>query len=327
MEQEFEKRISDASKHLLAATRVPYIHYELTGTAEERNRKPNRVKIWIIAVWIFAVCALPVAAISSYLISIPGKGSTFLGDDNRVSHSIEGSVSFEKDGYTHQILSAYIQDRRIYLELFYYRTTEGMTFTQAGFPDYQLYYNGKECGDYTKSYGGSTRLSYRLPKIDKKSDVTVSLYADGALLGDIRLIPVYNAETFRKDLPHAAVNDVTLAANVYQNDSSMTVYISAILPDDAIRGSEDDIFLIDNHQLGFSEKEIYMEDENGVTYPDMKNKYPENDALTIASFWHFHSFEIPADAEHLKIIIPEISYLTQEREEKSLTGPWEIALE
>ena len=327
MEQKFEKRISDASKHLLAATKVSYINYEVKRTAEKNNRKPNRVKIWIIAVCIFVVCALPVSAVSNYLTFIPGMGFTFLGD-KLVSHSIEGSISFEKDGYTHQILAAYIQNGKIYLELFYYSTIEGMTFMpQTRFPSYQLYYNGKECGNYTHSYGTSTRLSYRLPRIDKKKDIIVSLYADGALLGDIRLIPVYNSEKFQKVLPHSTVNNVTLTADVQQNDQSIMVYIGAILPNDSIRGSGDQIFMIDNHQLGFSEKNIYMEDGNGGTYPDIKSKYPENDQLTIASFWHFYSFEIPADAESLKIIIPEISYLTQEGKEKSLTGPWEIALE
>lgn len=326
MEQEFEKKIREASKRLLVETKVSHMDYEARQTTGKRNRRAQRGKILIIAVCVLVVCTLSVAAFSGQLTFIPGRGFTFLGDDS-VSHSIEGSISFEKDGYTHHILSAYIRRGRLYVELFYYNTTAGMTFQpQTKAPDYQVYCHGKAGGDYTKSYGTSISLSYRLPKIDKKSDMVVSLYADEALLGDIRLLPVYNSEKFQRALPHSTVNGVTLTANVHQNDQNMVVYISAILPKDSIRGSDNQIAMIDNHQLGFSEKNIYMEDENGVTYPDMKSKYPENDQLTLASFWHFYSFEIPKNAESLKIIIPEISYLTGEGKEKSLTGPWEIAL-
>ena len=96
----------------------------------------------------------------------------FQKNSNTITHSIQNIIEIKKDGYAHEIVSAYILEERLCLDIFYYKTDVGMTFRLQEGSDspnnYQIYYAGKKCKNYSQSYGSAIRLSYEVPSVKKE---------------------------------------------------------------------------------------------------------------------------------------------------------------
>ncbi|MDR3288741.1 MAG: hypothetical protein LBT22_04875, partial [Peptococcaceae bacterium] len=149
-------------------------------SADHSVYQPNRFRGGKpLKILLAVVCALMIGVASVAVFS----------DNNTSTHSIESITEIEKDGYTHKILSAYISNGRIYLDVFFYATDVGMKFSPPSLPDYEVYYQGKKCGGYTKVYGSAIGLSYKMPSVQKGEPMQVSLNAGEDFIADITLLP------------------------------------------------------------------------------------------------------------------------------------------
>ena len=284
---------------------------------------------------LIIACMLLIVIIAAvYLIA--------LKNDNMVTHSIETIIETEKDDYTHEILYAYIKNNRIYLEMFFYKTDNGMTFDpQFTFPlanpynspvDYQLYYNGKRLGKYSRVYGSSIGLSYEMPAVKKGKTVTVSLYSGEDFLADIELYPTDSASFTER--PIATVNDITLTADVQRQDNQLRVrIIDTALPKDAIPNQY-------QHSPGFSACDIHIQDAVGNVYKDKYTDFydesgnyigPVNgdlhgysESLHMHALYNVFYFDIPNDLKDFKIIIPMVIYTSKRGLPIEREGYWKI---
>lgn len=321
---------------LIDCARIPddlvYIPVENTRRVHYKTPGYKRLRTALIAVVLLLSISIGVAAFTGNIVYIPGVG-TFFQDKNKITHSIEGAVTLEKDGYTHKILSGYLEGGRISLKLFYYSAYLDVTPEQQynidiinsvfdSPVDYNVYYNGKKCGGYSKTYGTSINVSFDFPSVGKDKEITVSLYSgDDYYIGDITLLPIERFYEANCEIPVTVVHDMPVMADVDRRNDQMAVYISVLLPDDAKRG------FVDNRENGFKENDIYITDSEGNIFRCTSYNSHEYGPV-MYSFYHIFYFNIPKDKTDLKIVIPSISYYSKQGVSKLITvnGPWEINL-
>ena len=276
----------------------------------------------------------------SLLVVVP----VYAFKDNTITHATETIVEIEKDGYTHRILYAFIQNNRIYFEVFCYKTDQGITLERQYTPpsvnpytsqvDYWVYYNGKRLGSYSRGYGSTVNASYEMPTVKKGKTVTVSLYTGNTFISAIELYPA-NLPVFT-ERPRATVDDITLIADARMTGEQLQVIISADLPKNA---APNQYFYF----RGFIAHDIYVQDAAGNIYKDKTKEFydestysytaPDDIALRRVSeklylhmLYNIFYFDIPKDAGDLKIIIPQITYTSKRHMPIERYGSWEIAL-
>lgn len=264
------------------------------------------------------------------LVSILFVGVTFIlgfklfkKNSNTITHSIQNIIEIEKDGYTHEIVSAYILEERLCLDIFYYKTDVGMTFRLQEGSDspsnYQIYYAGEKCENYSQSYGSAIRLSYEVPSVKKGKAMEFSLYAGDKFISEMKLFPT--GIEFNKETPYTTANDITLTANVQTFGDQIQVLINAILPQNA----EGKDALVDQCRSGFSEDDIYIQDSKGNIYRDISINSSDED-ICMHRLYHIFYFDIPKDIGDFKIIIPQITYQLKNAGFEESYGPWEIEI-
>ncbi len=247
----------------------------------------------------------------------------FKENSNTITHSIQNIIEIEKDGYTHEIVSAYILDEQIYLDIFYYKTDVGMTFSLQEGPDsannYWIYYSGKKCNKYSQSYGSTISLSYRSPSVKAGKAMEFSLYSGDKFISEIKLFP--KGIEFNKEIPYTTANDITLTANVQTFGDQIQVFVNAILPQNA----EGKGALVNQCASGFSEDDIYIQDSRGIIYRDISTNSSDED-ICMHRLYHIFYFDIPKDICDFTIIIPQITYKLKNAGFMEKYGPWEIEI-
>lgn len=325
-----EEKVSTSAHSLVQSVLVPdEIIYEPDDamTMSLKIRKPLKTLLTVACTLLIGVAL--VFSFTKGFLFMPALGS-FQRDKNTITHTTESITEIEQGSDIHKVLSAYILNGRIYLDVFFYKTDLGMKFSPQSFPDYWLYYNGKKCGDYSKSYGSAISLSYKMPSVKKGEPMQVSLYSGEDFISDIELLPTDDS-IFTKERPHSTIDGITLLADVQPLDNKVQVFISAILPKDADRGVKSDAAFVNNCLSGFSEDDVYIQDTAGNIYVDNSiDSFDES--VHMHRTYHILFFDVPNDVNEFTIIIPKITYSSNNKNNRfgsfvEKYGPWKIEVE
>lgn len=330
---QFERKLRQSTKRLVEMVKVPEnIDYKAVKHRPHAKNK-NFYKVIAATLCMLILCTITVSAFSENFLFIPGLGS-IIKQNNKITHSIEEVTRIQRGDYTHEIISAYIMNNRIYLELFYYKTNVGLSFDQQyqiinkgminSDADYWVYYKGKKCKDYTKLYGTTINLSFRLPHVNQKDTVVVTLNKGNDVLSELKLYPTTLSEKINSSRPYVSHKNIIVTADVKHINNVMQVYISAILPEDA--RNTDGVNFVENSVLGFHESDVYAIDNEGKIYHNRSSSTKDDETLLYKNY-HFYFFDNVQKNTGIKIIIPGISYYTKNDNIITINGPWVISIE
>jgi len=350
LQEKWMQTAKQLEENVILPDHVTYV----PDTVYARNyRKAFAAKVAVAIFCIILLLTTTGFMLAEGLLFIPGLGAV-RAETTQITHSIAGITEVELDDYTHKIISGYIKNKRVYMEIFYYKTDVGLTFDPQyelsvdpetlewsyGQPvDYEVYCNGEKGVNYQKSYGSSISISYELPVVHDGEVTTVSLYSGDIFISDLVFYPAAHFSEIEKPIPYAENNDVILTADIDKKDGYVDIYIGALLPEDAFR--EENMLpvgSVNGQELGYSESEVFLRDGDGLQYfhkfHDVEDSLDParwdsigNEEAAFLLRWHCYRFVIPKDLDEFTVVIPEITYFCGNANEvdfKTVTGPWEI---
>lgn len=309
------------------------------------RRKQGRLifRLIMVSLATIAIVTTSVLAFTGYIPFIPGVVSTA-----KITHSIEKEIIFKQGSSGHRIMYGYIKDSQVYLKILYYDTAIGLTGNQSvkqeemslshKRQEYGVIYNGIACKDYHKSYSNtSADLQFKLPQVLQDERMVFELYGDEQKIGDIVMMPTSQSIEFNKERPHATLGDITLVADITQDNDVLDIYISAVLPNPV-----DYYDIVDEHLNGYAESEVYLTDKAGnkitnlgerfySTSMDITNGEYDDDAMLM--FYHHYRFALnELKDDEYTLVVPSVTYLDNKeslfRAEKKIEvkGPFEMII-
>ena len=329
LDKQWEEQLRLSSKRLMDSVRSPdAVSLVPPRTVKLRYYRNKIVAVAVIACLLIALL-LGTSVTTEPYFYIPGL-SVLVQPNYGVTHSIEGRIVAYENGYTDEIVSAYVQGDTLELTAFHYRTENGLAYDaqKNNWVVYSLFYNGEECGVISASYGTPTTASFALPKLPADEEVCLTLCYGAApwaeFLADLRLIPVKQLNT---DRPSDTVNGITVCVDAATTGKYVEFHTSAALPS----GTDNECYsIVDNHFHGFAEAEIVFYDTEGKPYPSVFERYgydEEHEDARLLRLWHRHRFMLPGEIHEGILRISSISMYQKQNGvyvKVTVPGPWEI---
>lgn len=311
-----------------------------------KNQKQFALRLIMAILVTIIIATTGVLAFTGNIPFIPGIVSSA-----GITHSIEKELIFEQGDYGHRIMYGYVKDSEVFLKILYYDPVIGLTDNQPVgdrtkdmvFPhdrqDYDVYYNGTACTNYHKNYSNaSADLQYKLPQVLEDERMIFELYGDNQKIGDIEMIPISQSMEFIKERPHATVGDITLTAEITQENEVIDIYISAVLPNPV-----DYYDIVGEHLNGYAESDVYLMDKAGNKFTNLGGRiyeYPTSisngkyDADALLMFYHHYRFDLnELEDEEYTLVIPSVTYLENkvtvfksEKKSVEVNGPFEMSI-